>query len=109
MKYSRIALIIVAAILVTGTIGLETFASGQTISPPSLDGSVANECAACTSVTVTLNTVSSPDVVIVYQGDGGNCPGPKMPTDSAGLVYSLRADAKYCNNMEGYEAYAIAQ
>jgi hypothetical protein len=109
MKYLKVVIILVAATLIMGTIGFESMASGQTISPPSLDGSVANECAACTAVTVTLHTVRSPDIVIVYQGDGGNCPGPKIPADSAGLVYGLRADAKYCSNMEGYESYAIAQ
>ena len=43
-----------------------------------------------------------------YQAQGGNCVPYSLPTDTAGLTYSQREDAKYCNNMEGIESYSIA-
>jgi hypothetical protein len=99
---SLLTLGVLASVLLTGNV------SAQPISPPSLDGSAQGACGSCTSLTLTLSTTNAPDVIIVYEGYGGTCVTPNLPTDTASLVYSLREAATYCNNMAGYEYYSVA-
>jgi hypothetical protein len=81
---------------------------GGTTASPKPDGVATAVCGPCSSVTLSLTTSNPNDVIIVYQAQGGNCVTPNLPTDTAGMTYSLREDAKYCNNMEGIESYSIA-
>jgi hypothetical protein len=108
----RLFPLLISAILVVGILSSSAFlfvprASAQTISPPSLDGWVQGACGHCSSLTITLTTVSAPDVIVVYQGDAV-C-GINLPTDTAGLTYTLRTYATYCPNAAAEESYAIAQ
>jgi hypothetical protein len=111
MNYRKAAAIVATSLLTLGVLAsvlLTGNVSAQPISPPSLDGSAEGACGSCTSLTLTLSTTKAPDVVIVYEGYGGTCVTPNLPTDTAGLVYSLREAATYCNNMAGYEYYSVA-
>jgi hypothetical protein len=102
--------VLLASLFVLGALSfvlLQGTASAQTISPPSLDGYAEAACGRCTSITVSLTTVSAPDVVVVFQTD--SICGINLPTDTAGLTYVLRTYATYCPNAASEESYTIAQ
>jgi hypothetical protein len=107
LNHRGVVVVSAVTIMLLATV-LAVLPAGGTTTTPEPDGSAAGSCGSCTSVTISLTTVHSPDVIIVYQSDG-SCAVPNLPHDTSGLTYLVREDALYCNNLEGYETYAIAQ